>query len=800
MYLKTTTIGIIVIITFFSYNAKAQRADKILNAYINSNPSEEAYLQLDNNLYSSNDTIWFKAYVLANANPSSYSYNLYTDWFDDNGKLIEHQVYPIVQGRSDGQFAIPSVYSQQKIHLLAYTKWMLNSDTDFLFRKDIEILPHTAQTITPSKKETQKTILQFFPEGGNLVAGILNKIAFKATDQYGKPVDVIGVILDNHHDSIADIFTQHDGMGYFYLHPEKNTNYIAQYHTSSQDSATINLPSAQSSGIAMQVISQKDNKKIVIRKQDNNASTTTENNPPDTDYNQLHLLAEKDGIINYLSNINLSGIDNFETNIPIQKLSSGILTITILDQEWHPLAERICFIKAKDINFTQPNLSVITPNLQKKGLNTIQLQYDDSLPENLSIAITDGSIPIDTTSNIISYLLLTGQLKGKINNPAYYFEDTSKQKLQDLDLVMLTNGWRKYNWKAIVQGEKISNPYRRDSAYFFLQGSITDVKNKKKLPKEISFITNNKLSFSNNNFIVDKEGHFGDSSFLIYTTTKLTFHPTVGQRTYAFNFNKFSDPSFTKYPYSLSTSTSEILQKIQLGKLDHFKTTLQDVTVTSYKTTYANPIDSLEAPYQSPEFINAPALKNVYVMNQPILAAYGADFIGFLRAKLHMDIDVKPHSPYITPICFVNGQEMPIEAAFQTPIIDIVFLKYYKYFVGAPGGGGNGGALAIWTKQGFPSEYDFRTKNDNPTSFTMTGYTISKDFYSPNYSSSQNDNNAIIDQRKTLYWNPEINLDNKEHKNIQLSFYNSDIAKSYKIIIEGFRIDGTPIYIEKNVE
>ncbi|QES88730.1 hypothetical protein [Rhizosphaericola mali] len=784
---------IIIVVTFKS--VKAQQVDNIINTHINLNPYEETYLQLDNNLYSANDTIWFKAYVLANAAPSSFSHNLYTDWFDNNGKLLEHQIYPIIQGRSNGQLVIPSFYQQQKIHLLAYTKWMLNNDTDFLFRKDIDILPRKTQIITASKKETQKTIIQFFPEGGNLVAGILNKIAFKATDQFGTPIEVSGAILDNHQDSIANLVTQHDGMGYFYLLPKTNTNYIAKYHSSSHDTITINLPLAQSAGIAMEIISQKDNKKIVIRKQGND----TENDSYNIDYNHLHLLAEKDGTVSYLSNINLSGKDNFETNIPVSHLSSGILTVTILTNDWTPLAERICFIKANDINHNQPNLSVIKQDLNKKGLNTIQLQYDDTLPVNLSIAITDGSILIDTTNNIISYLLLTGQLKGKINNPAYYFEDTSKQKSQDLDLVMLTNGWRKYNWQAIAQNAKTTIKYPRDSAYFFLQGVITDVKNKTKLPKEISFMTNNKLSFGSNSFMVDKFGNFRDSSFLIYTTTKLTFHPLNGQRTYAFNFNKLSDHSFTKYPFILSDSATEISQKIQLGRLDHFKTTLQDVTVTSYKTTYENPIDSLEAPYQSQEFIRAPALKNVYVLNQPILSAYGANFVSFIRSKLHLTIGSGPDRTYIHPYFFVNGQAMPSDAAMQTPIVDIVFVKYYKYFVGAPGGGGLDGVIAIWTKQGFPNEYDFRTKNDNPTSFTMSGYTISKDFYNPDYS-SKSDGNAINDQRKTLYWNPELTLDNKEHKKIQLSFYNSDIAKSYKIIIEGFKIDGTPINIERTEE
>lgn len=167
-------------------------------------------------------------------------------------------------------------------------------------------------------------------------------------------------------------------------------------------------------------------------------------------------------------------------------MPSGILTITVLDANWNPLAERISFIKADDINVNSLQLSVIKKDFEQKELNTVLVQYKDSMDANLSLAVTDANISADTTNNIISYLLLTGQLKGKINNPAYYFADTSLERQEELDLVMLTNGWRKYKWHEIAEGISPEIKYPRDSVYFFLQGEVVNKKNK--LPQKVSFL------------------------------------------------------------------------------------------------------------------------------------------------------------------------------------------------------------------------------------------------------------------------------------------------------------------------
>ena len=150
---------------------------------------------LINPAYAAGETIWYKAYLMNGIFPADESKTMYLDWTDDKGTPAFSQMIPIVYAAAAGQFDIPADYSAKYIHVKAYTKWMLNFDSTFLYNKDIRIL-----TQTPGAAIAKNAIipsLQFFPEGGDAIAGVNNKIAFKANDQWGRPVKIKGVIENN---------------------------------------------------------------------------------------------------------------------------------------------------------------------------------------------------------------------------------------------------------------------------------------------------------------------------------------------------------------------------------------------------------------------------------------------------------------------------------------------------------------------------------------------------------------------------------------------------------------------------
>src|SRR4051794_27475332 len=121
----------------------AQRIDSTLATYASRFPQERMYLQYDKPVYSPGETLWFKAYLMSGIMPSDISKNGYADFFDAEGRLLAHSVFPIVAGSFHGQFDIPDSLSTPYVHVKAYTAWMLNFDTAFLYEKNIRILQKT---------------------------------------------------------------------------------------------------------------------------------------------------------------------------------------------------------------------------------------------------------------------------------------------------------------------------------------------------------------------------------------------------------------------------------------------------------------------------------------------------------------------------------------------------------------------------------------------------------------------------------------------------------------------------------
>jgi hypothetical protein len=363
--------------------------------------------------------------------PAQQTKTIYIDWVGDNGEVLAHTVSPVVEGTSNGQLDIPDNYTGNFIHVKSYTKWMLNFDSSFIYSKDIRILNKNISAKTNSTASI--TTVDFFPEGGDAIAGISNRVAFKAADQYGLPVSIRGVIEDNKGTLIDSFHTKHDGMGSFIFTPIAGTIYQAKWKDGKGMAHTSELPTVKTSGTSLQVvISEK--KRIV----------TIQSNAAEDRFKMLHLVGTMNGGIAFKSEVNLAATKISRKVIPTENLPSGILTITVFDADWNAIAERITFIDNGDYSFAT-SLEVVHWGLNKRAQNDIRLNVPAGLQgANLSVSITDAGIEADSSSSIITHFLLTGDLKGYVHNPSYYFSSKADSVINNLDLVMLTHGWRRF--------------------------------------------------------------------------------------------------------------------------------------------------------------------------------------------------------------------------------------------------------------------------------------------------------------------------------------------------------------------
>ena len=330
---------------------------------------------------------------------------------------------------------------------------MLNFDTSFIFQKSIAILNKEGIPEKKSPEALRTASIQFFPEGGNLVNTLETVVAFKANDDMGMPVKAKGNIVSSKGTVITSFSTLHDGMGTFTLTPEANETYKAVWTDASGNQQTTPLPEAKAEGLVIKM-TPAGNKKVF---------TLSRTDGVPAEWRKVTIVALLGQERVYKAIANLESNKMTSGSIPVGEFPSGILQVTVFSQTWEPLVERIVMINNDNYHF---NAAVNTPELNTnfRAKNTVEIAVDDTILTNMSLSVTDAIVGRQTSGdNIISRILLTGDIKGYVHNPTYYFSNNSDSVAGHLDLVMLTHGWRRYNWSNLARGRKPVFKYLPDS-------------------------------------------------------------------------------------------------------------------------------------------------------------------------------------------------------------------------------------------------------------------------------------------------------------------------------------------------
>lgn len=792
-------LSLILLTVFFLPFAKAQSLDSALSKMATQFQPEKLYLHYDKSSYYAGETVWFKAYLMEGIFPADASKNLYVDWIGDNGTVLSHTVSPIVSAATNGQFEVPEDYKAEYIHVRAYTKWMLNFDTAFLYSKDIRILPK--DPVTTKTLVSITPLLQFFPEGGDMITNVVNKIAFKANDQYGRPIKIKAKLFDSKGSLVQSFNAVHDGMGSFLLIPQPGLTYAVKWTDEKNNEHTTSLPQAKPSGLSMQV-NINGSKRIIIV----NAGPQL-----GSQLQQVHLVGTMNQALVFKNDISLTENNSARRIIPTENLPSGILTLTLFDANWNAIAERVTFVNNNEYSF-QPQMEVQRWGLGKRKRNEIEVKLPDSLQDaNLSIAVTDAAIEKDTTDNIISHFLLSSEIKGRVYNPAYYFSNNSDSIAQHLDLVMLTNGWRRFKWEDVVKGKLPEITYPRDTSFLFLSGKLFGVAKSQLTGKESIALVIKDSSATKMLFMgINSDGSFGDPDLVLFDTLKVYYslkskflktaearfmtdrlpapNYTAFSKNFMYSHNIFDTTGM--YHHSLLASKSLEIMNIERGHI------MKTVVI---QTTKKPPVKVLDEKYAKGLFAGGDGYQ-FDLVNDPAAGAY-TDILSYLQGKIAgLQINSSTVPPSLSyrnggaPAIFLDEMQTDPDMISSIPVSDIAYVKFMRPpFVGAVGGGGDG-AIAIYTRKG----NDQAPGKGGLSSNTIAGYSPIKQFYSPNYDSFDPRNDRL-DIRTTLYWNPLL-LTTQKNKSIKLNFYNNDVTKSFRVVIEGMTKDGLLTHYEQIME
>src|SRR5450432_4752316 len=363
---------LIIVLYFFPKSSSGQKLDSMMRVYAESFPQEKLYMQFDKKAYNTGERIWYKAYLFSGFDPSPYSKNLYTELYDAYGNLILRNTSPFVESTSVGSFDLPSSFEGTRIHIKAYTSWMLNFDTTFVYSMDLRVIGSSQDSAVHAP--SSPVSLHFFPEGGEMVAGMENNVAFKAEDGFGLPKKLSGILYDQSGKALINFNSTHNGMGKFLLVPDKLDVFYAIWKDEKGIEHRTDLPAVHTSGIALRVLNT--NQKLVFSVARPIESVANQ---------QVMIIAHMNQQMVYRAVVNLKDISMSGGNIPTQDLPTGVLQVTVFDMNMMPLAERVCFVNNHEYGFNG-TLTVSAKSLQKRGRNVVDIELMDTSKSNLAIA------------------------------------------------------------------------------------------------------------------------------------------------------------------------------------------------------------------------------------------------------------------------------------------------------------------------------------------------------------------------------------------------------------------------------
>ena len=455
-------------------------------------PQEKVYVHLDNTCYFQGDTIWFTAYTRQTNTdkPSEMSGVLYVELLNNDGYLVERKLIEMQKGRGNGFFALNNHIQYSGFYeLRAYTRWQLNWGEHehqhpygfgFMFRdkamereffrdydklysrvfpvydKPLALGDYTRDmTLRVMRREfkndpdKRKLTLSLFPEGGNLIAGVENRVAFEAAMTDGEQVEGILTV------GKEQIKTFNRGRGVFSVVPQNGMEREVTFVATNGEKVSAKLPKPDEEGATIRVTQKGDSVFIETNLSGLNADSLAFTIMHEGKVEEFHALVDGQ-------------------SLRVGNLDVGIHQVTLFDTQGHVFSDRLFFVTKPDLS--KPTLTVSGLKDESAPYEKIELKVKGKggdVPVSLAVRDAYQSDPLFDNGNIMTEMLLSSEVKGFIPNPGWYFEKDDEEHRLALDLLMMTQGWRRFVWRDMaVKGEwdltqpREQTPVLRGYVYF----------------------------------------------------------------------------------------------------------------------------------------------------------------------------------------------------------------------------------------------------------------------------------------------------------------------------------------------
>lgn len=443
-------------------------------------PQEQVFIHMDNTCYFLGDTIYYKAYVRRSdtGTPSRISGVLYAELLNQDGYLVQRQQLELNNGQAHGSFIMQDTLYGGYYELRAYTRWQLNwgiiehphhfrSEQWFIKRKmakefyrDYEklysrVFPvfdkpqqpgefYHEMTLRPLRRQSKidetspKPKLMLFPEGGNIVAGVPNRIAFEAMSNEGLHLDGKVTVTEASGIVVAEADIEQRGRGSFIFTPQSGKSYVATY-TGKKGTTRERLPSPEKDGCAVQVLSENGQTQVQVA-----VAGAAANEP-------LGMTVMHDGMLLDFQTIP-TGKASATLTLDESKLKTGVCQVTIYNNVGRIYADRLFFHREEDFTPTTLRFSGLGQH-PAEPFAPVSLAVEGGKPgATVSVSVCDATHAeyLYDNGNILTEMLLASQIRGFVENPGYFFEKDDAEHARALDLLLMVQGWRRYDWHTMT--------------------------------------------------------------------------------------------------------------------------------------------------------------------------------------------------------------------------------------------------------------------------------------------------------------------------------------------------------------
>ncbi|MHC8948651.1 TonB-dependent receptor plug domain-containing protein [Sphingobacterium hungaricum] len=642
------------------------------------------------------------------------------------------------------------------------------------------------KTIVPKNFESKNSV-QVFPEGGSLLPDFLNKVAFKSLRPDGLAAPASIYLFNRNQDTVGHVKTNELGMGSISFIVEKGQSYSAKAIFDDQSTTSIDLPASATSGYSIMVNNFNDQK---IYAQVNLSEDLIQNKP-------IYFIVQSLGKVFYISKQN-SSKSELVFSASKAEFPSGILTISILNEQFKPLIERAVF------NFNRNGdlpvaLSVDNQTAKPKSKVTTTIHAENT-SDSVFYTFLSASVvnmkkisdDLNAQPNIYSDLLLNADLKGHIESPGHYFENIEQIKLQELDDLVLTQGWRKINFNELATADSAKAFVREEG--LSIMGYARKLGRKAPVPKaNVKLIsTVNVMDYIDT--LANDEGYFVFDNLLFPDSVKfiLTAEDEKGKKNIDIFAEKETYPSTLKNKNSLLekndvneayladiNASKEFFAVLENKGLLPKSIEIEEVLVRRERPKASPNSANLNGPGRADQVITAEDLETCATLEMCLAGRLtGVVFQGGIpfstRGMTQMQV--------VLDGMYIEGDQLSMVNINDIQSVEVLRSPGYTAIYGSYGGGG---LLVLTSKTGADAIRNYTPKGI--LTITPQGITPAKEFYKPVYEVGS-DKTYATDLRTTIHWEPNIVMD-KSGK-VEFDFYTSDEAGTYRVTLEGIDLNG----------